>query len=132
MRTFARFFATVAERWPAASRCLEEYERLLAPVRTDFVDYLAQEAAARRLTEMSATHSAASLGAGLTAASAADMDLDTAAFDLDEALKFGTFFNVAAPGLDDAAGGYYHPYVPMDWNEEFSFGVDKMAMPPGS
>jgi hypothetical protein len=111
MDTFSRFFATVAERWPAASRCLEEYERLLAPVKKDFADFLAQEAL--RISERSSSIT------GLVGSVGID-----AAHDLEEALKFGTFFNAAAPGLEDTLG--YYPYIPMDWNEEFSFGVDNL------
>jgi hypothetical protein len=108
MNTFSRFFATVVERWPAASRCLEEYERLLAPVKKDYTDFLAQEAL--RISEETSTIE----------------DLVTSVamnpvHDLEEALKFGAFFNFTAPGLEETLG--YNLYGPMDWNEEFNFGV---------
>jgi hypothetical protein len=38
MNTFSRFFAIISERWAAASRCLEEYERLLAPIKREYLD----------------------------------------------------------------------------------------------
>jgi hypothetical protein len=43
MTIFSSFFSIIAERWPAASRCLEEYERLLVPVKKEYVDFLVQE-----------------------------------------------------------------------------------------
>lgn len=44
MSTFSKFFATIAERWPAAVRCLEEYDRLLVPIKKEYMDYLLQKA----------------------------------------------------------------------------------------
>lgn len=144
MQAFSRFFATVAERWPAASRCLDEYERLLAPVKRDYVDFLVQaahEAQAAQDREMETQAQATS-------------DADTAAFadiDLDEALTLSTFFNASAlePAHYSAplyvssnnnnvgvssSHGFAHTqttaqsaFVAMDWNEEFSFSVDPGA-----
>ncbi len=112
MNTFSRFFATVAERWPAASRCLEDYERLLAPVRKDFVDFLVQKA--RRISEQ--TSSIDGFGGSITM-----VPNDT----LEQALEFGSLFNAISPGAEDALG--YYPYVPIDWNAEFDFGVEKIV-----
>lgn len=112
MNTFSRFFATVAERWPAASRCLEDYERLLAPVKKDFSDFLAQEAL--RFSQRSSSID------DLVSTVAMDPSID-----LEEAFTFGTFFNATGPGLDDSLG--YYAYIPMDWNAEFNFGVDKIV-----
>lgn len=108
MHSFSRFFATVAERWPAASRCLEEYERLLAPVKKDFVDFLVQKA--RRLSEQASTidELVGPIGVGATT--------------LDEALNFGTMFNATGADADEFMGLYSH--VPMDWNAEFDFGME--------
>ncbi|KAL1913507.1 hypothetical protein Sste5344_000469 [Sporothrix stenoceras] len=142
MQAFSRFFATVAERWPAASRCLDEYERLLAPVKRDYVDFLVQvahEAQAAQDREMETQAQAVS-------------DIDTSAFadvDLDEALTLSTFFNASALepahhsaslfGSNNSNGihstnGLAHThttvqsaFVAMDWNEEFSFGIDPGA-----
>jgi hypothetical protein len=36
MQTFSRFFSLTAERWPAAVKCVDEYHRLLAPVRDGY------------------------------------------------------------------------------------------------
>lgn len=110
MDTFSRFFATVAERWPAASRCLEEYERLLSPVKQDFVEFLAQEAL--RIAEQASSRNKF----------VASVDMDPA-HDLE--LNFGTFFNAASLGTEETLPNY--PYIPMDWHEEFNFGVDEFV-----
>lgn len=110
MEMFSRFFATVAERWPAASRCLEEYERLLSPVKQEFVEFLAREALRIAEEASSMNKLVASVG----------MD---PVHDLD--LNFGTFFNAASLGMEQTLT--YNPYIPMDWHEEFNFGVDEIV-----
>lgn len=100
METFSRFFATVAERWPAASRCLEEYERLLGPIKQEVAEFLA--------------HSPSTMPDNLVSW---EPGTDTGSF-LEEALNFNTFFNMMTPGLGDTVGGYLS--TPMDW-DDFSF-----------
>lgn len=114
MNTFSRFFATVAERWPAAAKCLEEYERLLVPVRKDFTSYVAHEAL--RMSEPSSSISE------LPGAASVAMDPSK---ELEDALHFGTFFNATGSGVEETLG--YYPYIPMDWNAEFNFEVDEMG-----
>lgn len=108
MNTFSRFFATVAERWPAASRCLEEYERLLAPVKKDFIDFVVQKA--RRLSEQTSSIDDLVGSIGMDAATG-----------LEEALNLGTLFSANGSGTDESLG--FHSYVPLDWNAEFDFGM---------
>ncbi|KAF2165246.1 hypothetical protein M409DRAFT_67492 [Zasmidium cellare ATCC 36951] len=38
--SFPRFFTTIAERWPAAARCHEEYSRLLQPIQLEFAQFV--------------------------------------------------------------------------------------------
>lgn len=146
MQAFSRFFATVAERWPAASRCLDEYERLLAPVKRDYVDFLVQAAHEAQAAQDREAETQAQTQTGTdseTATAFADIDLD-------EALTLSTFFNASALELADhsaplygsgsgnggsnTTSGFTHThatahsaFVTMDWNEEFSFGVDPSA-----
>ncbi|KAL1859853.1 hypothetical protein Plec18167_006325 [Paecilomyces lecythidis] len=42
--SFSKFFTTIAERWPAASRCLEEFERLMVPVKRKYIDFTLSKA----------------------------------------------------------------------------------------
>ena len=113
MNAFSRFFATVAERWPAASRCLDDYEKLLAPVKKDYTDFIVQEAL--RVSERSS----------LIENIDNPVDLESA-MNLDEAINFATFFNATTgPGMEETLG--YYSYAPVDWNAEFNFGVDKIV-----
>ena len=112
MSTFSRFFSTVAERWPAASRCLEEYEKLLALVRKDFTDFLVQDEAQR------ASERSSPLDQLVTSV------IGDPAYDLEEAITFGNFLNATTPGLQYNMDYYSH--MPVDWNEEFNFGVEEM------
>lgn len=131
MNTFPRFFATVAERWPAASRCLDEYERLLAPIKKEVADFLDSQ----QLHHVGRGTEAASYllaGEGLVAgpmddasaaaASASGLGSATERDDSLETLDYATFFNIMPPGVEDTMGAY--PWGPMDWEEEFNFNVD--------
>ncbi|EXJ85258.1 hypothetical protein A1O3_05933 [Capronia epimyces CBS 606.96] len=40
MLTFSRFFSLIAERWPAALKCLHEYHRLLEPVKERYTAFV--------------------------------------------------------------------------------------------
>ena len=42
MANFPRFFTTITERWPAACRCLEQYEGLLTPIKKEHIGYTSQ------------------------------------------------------------------------------------------
>lgn len=113
MDRFSRFFSTIAERWPAATRCLEEYERLLAPTKKEYVDFLAQKASF-------IPEQAAPIG---------DMvgDMYVYPTDLDDAVNFWTVCNpttTVGPTTDPLAAYAYN--VSHDWNAEFNlnFGIE--------
>ncbi|SPO05385.1 uncharacterized protein DNG_08072 [Cephalotrichum gorgonifer] len=105
MNTFSRFFATVAERWPAASRCLEEYERLLAPIKEDVTIFLAEGGP----------------GGSSIEDPAAGLAVIDPAIEMCEALNFSTFFNVMPLGLNDEMGEGPNSF--MNWEEEFDFNI---------
>lgn len=48
IRIFARCFSIIAERWPAATGCLEEFERLLTPIKKDYENFLREKATQAR------------------------------------------------------------------------------------
>ncbi|KAF2187490.1 GAL4-like transcription factor-like protein [Zopfia rhizophila CBS 207.26] len=109
MGCFSRFFSTIAERWPAATRCLEEYERLLAPVKKNYAEFLAQKV-------NNAFQPTVPLG---------DMIVDplTYSTNLEEPFNLWTVFNPATTvDASDTLGAY--AYVPHDWDAEFNFGMD--------
>ncbi|OJI99492.1 hypothetical protein ASPVEDRAFT_81104 [Aspergillus versicolor CBS 583.65] len=104
---FSRLFATIAERWPGASRCLEEFERLVAPVKREYIDYTVQKA---RNISQDPLYDGVTFEADPTLIS--ERQLDNANFE-----------PLFAPGIWDqeSAGAYT---VPMDWTAEFGFSLE--------
>jgi hypothetical protein len=112
MSSFSRLFSTMAERWPAASRCLEEYERLLAPVRKDYAEFVMQQTRTQSIPYASADPER--LG---------DLDdLVDPASNLDEIFDYGSFFHPAESS--QATEHSWYP-VPINWNTEFDFEINQ-------
>ncbi|KAF2678147.1 hypothetical protein K458DRAFT_446578 [Lentithecium fluviatile CBS 122367] len=107
MDHFSRCFSTIAERWTAATRCQEEYERLLAGIKEEYREFLAQ-----RTSFVSHSHLAAPMTdtTGLYTYPVSDMD----------DINFWTVFNptTATETIETFNASTYK--VPYDWNEEFS------------
>lgn len=40
LNSFATLFSTMAERWPAVSRCSQEFEQLLRPIKDDYTNFI--------------------------------------------------------------------------------------------
>ncbi|ORY10478.1 GAL4-like transcription factor-like protein [Clohesyomyces aquaticus] len=110
MAIFSRFFSTITERWPAASRCLEEYERLLAPTKKEYLDFLVQKA-------NHVPHQAQPFGNMVGEVYNSDSS------NLDEVFNFWTVFNPATTA-DTTESLAAYAYVPNDWEREFNFGMD--------
>lgn len=108
---FSRLFTTIAERWPAASRCLEEFERLMAPVKREYVDHTIQTV--RNISQD------LSYGQIPTFGENDDMTL-CSTWQLDN-IDFGPLL---APGLWDHENPELSLNVPIDWNAEFDFRMD--------
>lgn len=107
MHIFSKCFSSVAERWAAAKRCLEEYERLLAPIKREYEDFLVQKASFHPLAlrqEQSVT--------GLHE----HVDLVTAPTEVDEAYNY---WSVSNP----TRGGGIEP-------NEFFTGLEVNSVPP--
>lgn len=98
--SFPRFFATIAERWPAASRCLEEYNRLLRPLQEEFSDFVQSRAG--------------SIGYEAVPDERADIS---------DSLAFWPFTYTAAgsAGFESMDPSWSVPY---DWTAEFAFDVE--------
>ncbi|GAD92883.1 similar to GAL4-like transcription factor [Paecilomyces variotii No. 5] len=108
--SFSKFFATIAERWPAASRCLEEFERLMAPVKRNYIDFTLRKA--RTVPNGSITNASFSDQGGF---------LLNASAHQDELVDIHTLFpqDVFSHGqLGDLTFT-----IPTDWEMEFDFGV---------
>lgn len=108
---FSRLFTVIAERWPAASRCLEEFERLMAPVKREYIDHTIQNA--RNISQDLL------YGEIPTFPENDDISLGSA-WQLDS-MDFGPLM---APGLWDHESPVLSFDVPIDWNAEFDFGMN--------
>jgi hypothetical protein len=122
MRVFSKCFLSISERWGAAKRCYEEYERLLSPVRNEYLEFL--EGAFRPPSLHQTTPDASSLY---------DYQVPTPVLtEVDEAYQFWTVFNPTTSTTDttDPLGAFsYNHLPPRDWNAEFSLN-DNMDMIP--
>jgi hypothetical protein len=120
MHVFAKCFSSIAERWAAAKRCLEEYDRLLVPIKKEYMEFLEQKV---RLQQPPVQEAASvpvdlyhypTIGPG-------------PALDIDEAYNFWSVFNPTTTTTDTAEPpGAFVYNVPRDWNAEFSlnFGTE--------
>ncbi|KAF2269994.1 hypothetical protein CC78DRAFT_507565 [Lojkania enalia] len=112
MGRFSTFFSTIAERWPAAIRCLEEYKKLLAPVKKEYVDFLVQKA--KNIPPETSQLD------GMT-------NLYTCPTNLDDAFNFWMGFNPATVVDPTDMMFSYYPYtLSHDWNTEFNLDFGMM------
>jgi hypothetical protein len=106
---FSKEFTATAERWPAASRCLEEFEKLMVPVKRKFIDFALNEA--RMISnEMAANPS-------LTV----DEEALQPALYSDELMDFQSLFPHDVFNTQDPLGIPFT--IPSDWGIEFDFGM---------
>ncbi|KAF4945406.1 hypothetical protein FSARC_14432 [Fusarium sarcochroum] len=122
---FSRLFTTIAERWPAASRCLEEFERLMVPVKREYIDHTIQ--AARNVSQSSSYGQIPAFGETDEMALCSAWQLDS--IDL-EPLLVSELLDHEGSGLSFAVTTHWNAEsdlsfsVPIDWNAEFNFGMD--------
>ncbi|KAK6379648.1 hypothetical protein LTS17_005720 [Exophiala oligosperma] len=109
MERFSRFFSTISERWPAATQCLREYERLLGPIKQDYLDFLL-------LRKQSTSEIDLLQGAPM------DDYLDGTAHFHDPFEIWPVTNPLLSSNGNDAFDAY--SYLPYDWNAEFGFGMD--------
>jgi hypothetical protein len=124
MYVFAKCFSSIAERWTAAKRCLEEYERLLLPIKKEYLEFLDQKARSQRpfvqpdISMPSSWTDYPSMGPAPAPA------------DIDEAYDYWTVFNPTTT-IDnvEAPSAFVYNVPPRDWNAEFSltFGMEPEA-----
>lgn len=119
---FAKCFSSIAERWAAAQRCLEEYERLLVPIRKEYMEFLSQKLSFAPQPPLYPNTAMDGL-----LYSYPQKDPAHAAAEIDEAYNLRIVFNPAT-GSDaaEALGASVYNEPPSDWSREFSltFGVD--------
>jgi hypothetical protein len=121
MHVFAKCFSSIAERWAAAKRCLEEYDRLLVPIKKEYREFLDQKARLQRPPVQAAASipenmlEYPTMGSGLASA------------EIDEAYNFWSVFNpTTSTDVVEASGAFLFNEPPQDWTTEFSltFGAD--------
>ncbi|KAH7408571.1 GAL4-like transcription factor-like protein [Phaeosphaeria sp. MPI-PUGE-AT-0046c] len=114
MQMFAKCFSSISERWAAAKRCLDEYDRLLIPVQKDYMEFLDQKS---RLQQTSMQ--AASMSDDLYSYST--MGPAPAPAEIDEAVHFWSVHNpTTTTDSIEPAGAPLLYNVPQDWTLEFS------------
>ncbi|KAJ4983210.1 fungal specific transcription factor [Stagonosporopsis vannaccii] len=112
MNVFAECFRSISERWTAATRCLEEYERSLAPVKKEYMDLYASKASIKVLTVPQAINPA-------TCSSGVHDELGHVRTDMG-GLSYWNMFNPTATSEPiEPLTPYAHTATPRDWNTEF-------------
>lgn len=127
MQIFTKSFSSIAERWTAAKRCLEEYERLLLPIKKEYLDFLAQRAASVQPPLTPQLQPAAPIADGLYNYPA----LPEGSAEIDEAYQFWSVFNPTSSADTEARGAPSYNVPPRDWNTEFSLSFAMDAVPDG-
>jgi hypothetical protein len=125
MYIFAKCFSSIAERWAAAKRCLEEYERLLLPIKEEYMDFLTHKTS----QVAPPPHTDASM-AGDMIYNCPEQSSAPVAADIDEAYKIWSVFNpTTTTDTTEPLCAPMYEEPPQDWNATFSlaFGVEPMA-----
>jgi hypothetical protein len=125
MYVFAKCFSSIAERWAAAKRCLEEYDRLLIPIKKEYMDFLDQKASLQLPLVQPLVSMTNSLYNYPT------MGPPPAPAEIDEAYNFWSVFNPTTTTTDiaEAPGAFVYNVPPRDWNAEFSLNFGMESIP---
>ncbi|EOA83233.1 uncharacterized protein SETTUDRAFT_155793 [Exserohilum turcica Et28A] len=118
MNVFSKCFLSISERWAAARRCYEEYERLLPPVKSEYLEYLDQKVSLHPPSLQQATSDSSSRY---------EYQIPPPVLtEVDEAYQFWTIFNPTTSAIDgaDPLGTCSYNLPPRDWNAEFSLNVN--------
>ncbi|KAF1941930.1 hypothetical protein EJ02DRAFT_346672 [Clathrospora elynae] len=123
MHVFVKCLSSISERWAGAKGCLEEYERLLLPVKKEYMDFLSQRPSFSPPT----LHQTVS-DPGSLYDYPAPAPVST---EVDDAYQFWTAFNPTTTTADatESLDAFSYNLPPRDWNAEFSLndGMDTMA-----
>lgn len=112
MNVFAECFRSIRERWAAATGCLEEYERSLAPVKKEYMDLYASKASIRALTVPQVVSSSSVNPGALEESCLATAEMG--------GLPHWNMFNPTATSEPiEPLNAYAYTTTPRDWNAEF-------------
>jgi hypothetical protein len=113
MNVFAECFRSIRERWTAATRCLEEYERSLAPVRKEYADLYASKASVNALAvSQTATHA-------VYDSSTPEVSVSTPTEAGGGLSHWNLFGSTATSEPIEPLNAYAYTTTPRDWNAEF-------------
>jgi hypothetical protein len=104
MSLFSKFFSTITERWPAAARCLEEYERLLEPIKAEYLDHANSKQ--KSLSTYPSSQASAALGN-----------------ELGEVYHSWAASNASLAVETPEALNSYAYWTPPDWKREFNLDL---------
>jgi hypothetical protein len=115
MYVFAKCFSSIAERWAAARRCLEEYDRLLTPIKKEYIEFLNHKVSLHKAPSQFSAGTPEGLYQYPT------MGPQPAPADIDEAYNFWSVFNpTTTTDNAEAPSTFVYNQPPRDWNAEFS------------
>lgn len=115
MHVFAKCFSSIAERWAAAKRCLEEYDRLLIPIKKEYTEFLEQKASIQQPLMQEPASIPENLYVYQTIGPAEPPA------DIDGAYNFWSVFHpTTTTDITEAPGAFVYNAPPADWNAEFS------------
>lgn len=113
MNIFAECFRSIRERWTAATLCLEEYERSLAPFKKEYVDLYASKASARKLI----VPQAAALA---TCDPTIHDSMGSMSAEVGANISHWSLFNPPTTSEPiEPLNAYAYTTTPRDWNAEF-------------
>ena len=113
MNVFAECFRSIRERWTAATRCLEEYERSLTPVKKEYIDLYASKASITALTAPQVT-------APMMCDPIIHENPASVPTEVGGCLSHWNLFNPTATSDPvEPMNAYAYTTTPRDWNAEF-------------
>ncbi|KAL3494811.1 hypothetical protein BJX62DRAFT_223082 [Aspergillus germanicus] len=111
---FVRILSSIGERWPAAARCLEEFNHLLSPIMKSYSDFF-----------LFAQHD--DLLQQETQDPFQTASFFAEAFDVLDYENFIQFFN-PPPGVVEGSLPTPPAVIPFDWDIEFEFGMNELPV----
>lgn len=126
MHMFSKCFSRIAERWTASERCLEEYERLLPPIRNDYMEFLGHKGSLLSLSSSAPIVPGGGLHDYSTSVPNPAPGPAPAPVKIDEGISLWSEFNLTREAeTTETPSPLAFNAPPRDWNAEFSlkYGV---------
>ncbi|KAL4793661.1 hypothetical protein BDV19DRAFT_399868 [Aspergillus venezuelensis] len=117
-KCFVRLLSSLGERWPAATRCLEEYNLLLDPIMETYSNHCLSRQQARTVDYLPPR-------INLHYAPQPSNASFTQRFDAIHYEDFTHIFNPPLGAMSEPVFGFPQD-IPFDWDTEFDFGMDAL------